>query len=109
MQYGSQSNLYFLSWYGFSLNNNPEKIKEYPIQLEENNLNLKDLINPEIKLNKDLDLFSIIIILSAHLQIEDFINGFYCFKSASKNLVKYGKEDPRKKYVEKLKIILERL
>lgn len=112
LQYGSQSNLYFLSWYGFTLNNNPEKIKEYPIDLEENNLNIKDKKSAQIKLNKDLDLYPVIIELSAHMQIDDFINGFYCFSDASffkNNQIQFMKEDSRKELVDKLKLVFNKL
>ena len=70
LQYGSNSNIYFLSWYGFTLNKNPEKI-QYEIFLDE---------KKSIKLNNDLDLYQIIIEISNFFKIFDFENGFFCFE-----------------------------
>jgi len=109
LQYGSQSNLYFLSWYGFTVKNNPEKIKEYPLDLDDDKLKANHKKIAQIKLTNDIDLYPIIVELSAHMQIEHFINGFYCFNHPSKNITRYIKEDPRKELVDKLKLIIHKL
>ncbi len=64
----------------------------------------------QIKLNKDLDLYPLIIELSSFLNIEEFINGFYDFteiKPFYKNITL--KEDLRKDKIKNLIFILDYL
>jgi len=107
--------LYFLSWYGFTIIDNPEKIKEYPINVTiENsnsslNLNLKNKNKHLLKLNFDLDLYALIIELSSIYNVDEFTNGFYSFNDISINNLDYKKEDPRREKIEKLKKLLDQL
>jgi hypothetical protein len=54
-------------------------------------------------------LYPILVELSAHMQIELFINGLFCFNHSSKIITRYIKEYPRKELVDKLKLILHKL
>jgi len=78
--------------------------------LKSNYLESTNKKSDQIKLNKDLDLYPLIIELSSFLNIEEFINGFYDFteiKPFYKNITL--KEDLRKDKIKNLIFILDYL
>ena len=64
ISYGDHDNVFFLFWYAFTVEENPEKIKEYPIEFDDGKL---------MKFNYDYDLCDIIVQYFELKKVEDFV------------------------------------